>query len=264
MKRIIYILTAILSASAAAIFIIEYILSINQSGFYIPYFIAVLLAISILSFIQLKKPTPRIMLLLCGYVFFESVLMIKYMYLFGMLLMAAALVPAVYELSHYGMMVRQEPQQSEKNRWMLAAALPLALALCAFMVMLIVTQASLDTTGGVMVFPMDYSGIAALLCTAVFCALMSRRTSVLYRLFFAGCVIFYAVQSISSNYFIMHYFLPDSADIFFISMAAIYLLFISLIMVHTLITRRGSLTSKLTREAQDHTGQAFDDAVKEG
>lgn len=265
MKRIIYTLTAILSAVAAAIHIIESITDLYQFGttaipdilIYRGIQIAVLLAISILSFVQLKKPTPRIMLLLCGYVFYESVLMINYMYLFGLLLMAAALVPAVYELSHYGMLVRQEPRQIEKNGWMLAAALALSLALCACRAMLIITQASLNTSGGIPSFSIDYLGISTLICAAVFCALMSRRTSMLYRMFFTGCVVFDTIRTIFTLYFFMQYFISDYATIFFISMAAIYAIFVLLILVHALLTRRGSL---IIKGAPDITELAFNNA----
>lgn len=269
MKRIIYTLTAIFSTSAAAILIIMYIESINEFGeFFYPnslIIIAVLLALGVLSVIQLKMSTPRILLILSGYIFFETVMTINSsQYLFGLLFMAAALIPAVYELSHYGMAVRQEPRRSEKSRWMLAAAPVLALALCAYTIMLIVTQASLNKSGSVMLFPMDYSGIAALLSAAAFCALMNRHTSVLYRMFFSGCVIFYGIQSIPSQYFFMDYYLSDSADMLFITMSVIYALFVLLIFVHAILTWRGDLKNKITREAQDQTGQAFNNAVKEG
>jgi hypothetical protein len=275
MKRVIYTLTAIFSAVAAAVLIIEPIAAIERSGYFFfdsspfPEIIAIL-ALGILSIVQLKKHTPRIMLILCGCVFFESVHTIDCRYLFGLLLMAAALTPAVYELSRYGMAARQEPVMREKRRRLLIAAIPLALALAAYRVMLSIMQSVIIEYdyffypfGDVIYYPSGIIGILALLFAAAFCASMNRRTSALYRMFIAGFIVSDALGTflLYYNTIFLRSYLPDTAVKMFILFEIVYALFILLISLHSSMTKRGSL---LPQDAPDMTEQAFNNSIKEG
>ncbi len=270
MKRIIYILAAIFSAVAALIFIIEFIsgmgeYSVYYGGFFFYLYrcpeIAVLVVFSIFSVVQLKKHTPKIMLVLCGYVFLEAALTLNGQYLLGLLLMSTALIPAIYEFSRYGMMVRQQPKKSEKRRWLLAAGAALALGLTAYRVFLSIMQAvrieydgsiTYPLGGALIYYPSGIIGIAVLLSAAAFCFLTNRRTGVLYRMFFTGCILFDALNTILLYYNVIFLsdHIPDTSVRIFVLFEALYALFILFILLHALLTRRSGL---VTPEAPDIT-----------
>lgn len=250
MKRIIYTLTAIFSAITAAVSIIEYITNINEYGefyfdFYRCTFIPVLLAFSVFSLIQLKKHTPRVMLIFSGYALFAASMTMYNSYLCCLLLLAAALMPAIYELSHYGMAVRQEPKRSGQFRWMLIAAMAMALALTAYRVMVSIYQSALYNYDTLDPYSVDIMGISVLLSAAVFCALMNRRTSVLYRMFFTGCIVFDAILTVLPRYGFFSFGYPsDAGRILFISVTAVYALFVLLMLLHAFLTRHDGLVSQ--------------------
>lgn len=260
MKRIIYTLTAIFSAAAAALLIIDYIIYVIESGeFYFNLYrvplIAVLLALILMSVIQLKKHTPGVILVLCGYVFIASSGIYSYLgvnYLEVLLLMAAALTPAIYEFSHYSMMVLQEPKANGQGRWRWLNKA--AIAVTVFRVWPFILQLYIDIRIDSNInisesYSTDIMGISALICFAVFCGLMSRRTSALYRMFFTGCILFDAVQTVFIDYslFISHIFQGSMARTLFVFFEILYALFILLILIHAFLTKRdGMLPSERT------------------
>lgn len=254
MKRIIYILTAIISAAAAVLLIIDYIAYINESGkfsfiLYRDPLIAVLLGLCVLSIVQLKKHTPKIVLVFCGYIFIASSLMFGYGYIgydyFGtLLLIAAALTPAVYELSCHGMLVRQEPKRSGQGRWPWLLTATIALAACRLLPLMFQSAVSRSDTledylGS---YTTDVMGIATLVCFAVFCGLMNRRTSGLYRMFFTGCILFDAFQTVFPLYgYFSNLPSPEPVRTMFVFIEALYALFILLILIHAFLTRRDGM-----------------------
>jgi hypothetical protein len=266
MKRIIYMLTAVFSAIAASILIIENITDVNQyaSSFfnYRSIDTTVLLALCIFSVIQFKRHTPRIILILCGYVFIASSSVSYgywgYSYFSTLLFMASALVPAVYEFSHYGTAARQDPKVHEQSRWRWLTKAAIALASCRALpfFLQVIIQININASSGILeYYSTDIMGIAALVCYAIFCGLMDRRTSGLYRAFFTGCIIFDAIQTVFIDY--NRFFtnaLPDpTAKALFVLFEVIYALFVLLILAHAFLTRRDGL---LTQERLDATQRA--------
>lgn len=264
MKRIIYTLTAVFSAASAVLLIADYITYISESGkfsfiLYRDPLIAVLLGLCVLSVVQLKKHTPGIILVFCGYVFISSSEGFGYGLIgcdyFGtLLLMAAALTPAVYELWRYGMAARQEPKAPGQGRWrwlVTAAIVVTAYRVLPFIMETVIgNYDSLDNFLGNRTA--DIMGICALICFVIFCGLMNRRTSALYRMFFTGCILFDAVQTVFPSYgFLSHNFPPEKTGVIFVLFYVIYVLFILLILLHAFLTRRdGLLPQEIADSAQ--------------
>lgn len=254
MKRIIYTLTAVFSAASVVLLAVDYIVYFNEIGefhltFYRDPLIAVLAALCVLSVVQLKKRTPRLILVLCGYVFTSTSLgfgygITSYGYLGTLLLMAVALTPAIYELWRYGMAARQEPTARAQDRWgwLLTAAIVItAYRVLPFMFRTVAgNYDSIDNFLGNRTA--DIMGICALVCFAVFSGLMNRRTSALYRTFFAGCILFDAVQTLFPSYgFFSELLSSGLLRTIFVILGGLYALFILLILVHAFLTRHDSL-----------------------
>jgi hypothetical protein len=272
MKRRIYLITAILSALTVVMFYAELIAE-GERFFDLDFYILIggVLALGILSAVQLIKHTPRLVLILCGYAFIASSMTsyycsfshssFGYIHLGTLLLMATALTPAVYEFSHYGMMVRREPIMRGQGRWRWLVTATIALTV--YRVLPLLFQSVISRCGTLEEYLRNYSidimGIAALICFAVFCGLMDRRTSSLYRMFFTGCILFDAFQTVFPLYgFFSRLSHPDTVITLFVLLEVLYALFILLILIHALFTRRGGL---ITQEQTDAARQAGAPAV---
>ncbi len=268
MKRTIYILTAFISAVTVAVLYIEYISEVDLSGgyFFSPersMLIAAVLALVVLSAVQLIKHTPGLILIVCGFVFIASSSAqyndMYYSRFSALLLLAAALIPAVYEFSHHGMMVRREPMAQWQSRWRWLTKAVAALAAFRSFPFLLNIMIDIRINAGSNIlgsYSADILGISALICFAVFCRLMDRRTSALYRAFFTGCIIFDAVQTvfIGNNRFFSNTFPNQTVKALFIFLEIIYVLFILLILIHAFLSRRASLISQVYDEVSRQTG----------
>ncbi len=255
MKYAVYILTALLAVIVIVFILlnmIEYIDSaydaFNSPSFWYPfliniYDIAVLVTYGVLSLIQLKKSTPRLILIFSGYIFFNNIGFAFQFRSWFLLCIIAGLLSAAYEFIKHGRQVKKAPCQYERYRGLLIAAGVLAFINVAYGVLRIIPDYNIIFHGILLIF--CYSivvGFITSICICIFCFIRHRRTSILYRMFFIGPYVIGAVF-IPSN-IVYNLVLSESSDNFTTSDPIgiiISLMLTILILIHTLKTRHDSI-----------------------
>lgn len=206
MRKAVYIIAAALSAAAAVYMLFEAIHTMSsrskpfedpldwysnvQSFYYIAYFIVM----AVLSLIQLKKSTPKIMLIFSGAVFFTSLgffFIFSVWYLIFMIVgVAAGLIPAVYEFIKHGRLVKKAPFWNQKYDGIMIASGVIACVCILFSVYAMISNINLYLRHErELLAVICFQGVVSVsggVIRAVFCFLRNRRTSVLYRIFFIG------------------------------------------------------------------------------
>lgn len=145
--------------------------------------------LGILSLMQLKRSTPRLILIFSGAAFFASFGYISDFQLWGFLCLVAGLLPALYEFITYGKLLKGSTFQMQQYGKMLTAAGVMACLCIITGIYSMISSAMFYANKSFPIPPAYYLGIIGIvqsICIAVFCFLRTRRTSVFYRMFFIG------------------------------------------------------------------------------
>ncbi len=204
MKKIVYISTALLAAAYTVLLTLEFIEIINKDyGSLIAFHEEIVtissysiitvtsLVFAALSLIQLKKSTPRLILLFSSYAFFSSVdFVFAEKWWIPFLYLIAGLLPAVFELIRHGRLVKISPLQQQRYDGMLIAAGVLSIICIAFHIYAFLSDVQLYKRFGSDILASYYYNFAVgsirFVCTGLFCFFKYRRTGVFYRIFFIG------------------------------------------------------------------------------
>lgn len=176
MKYAVYILSALLALTAVVLVVVTGFFAIPPG-----YPMALLLGVQVIfALLQLKTPTPRLLLLVCGTSVSYSLSFFTAMPLPALVGIAAGLLPAVYGLVLYARLVKAEPVKPDGSRALTAAAV----IACAYPIWNIVRALMGFAGAGAWLNAALWGGVGL----AVFSLLKNRRTSVLYRMFFVGLI----------------------------------------------------------------------------
>lgn len=175
MKYAVTILSALLAAVAAVLLAVRGLdlLDTGSSLLFVS-----MIALVVLAVIQFFKTTPRILLMFCGLGASLAVGAFAQGWLPALLMLAAAVMPAVYVLTGWARQVKAEPLRPEKNKILIAAGVMASIYAVYQVVAGVLTAGSAEDWLG--------SGLAGTAGLAVFCFLNRRKTSVFYRLMFFG------------------------------------------------------------------------------
>ncbi len=198
MKRVVYILTAVLAAVTAVLLVAASDFSVVDADMMLEtvvnfcLIVGVLVALAVLAVVQLFKPTPRLLLLFAGIAAMLSLPTVLGGGLEGLLLLAAGLLPAIYLLACHGRAVKAQPVQPVKSGPLVVAGV-LACLCAAYKIVNMIATTVAFAAYNVSFMTALTPNIGLLICLialGVFCFLKRRRTSVLYRMLFAGLLAF--------------------------------------------------------------------------
>ena len=176
MKYIVYLLSALLALAAVVLVVVTGFIAVLPG-----YAMTLMMGVqAIFALLQLKTPTPRLLLIVCGTTVSFGVEAFAAVPLPALAGMAAGLLPAVFVLIRYARLVKPEPLQRDDSRALTAAAV----IACAYPVWNIV-HALMGFGGAGAWMNAALWGGAGL---AVFSLLKNRRTSVLYRMLLVGLI----------------------------------------------------------------------------
>ncbi len=221
MKYAIYILAALLAATVAVLILLNMVEYIG-SGYDTPnnpfywytfitniFDISIILIFAVLSLIQLKKTTPRLILIFSGYMVLCNISFALQIRWWFALCIVAGLLSAVYEFVKHGIRVKKAPFHAERYGRLLIFAGILACINIAYGIYSAIKN--MPYNGLYQDIPIFYYssfavGIVIGICIPVFCFIQNRRTGVLFRMFFIGpsalngllfpvSVVFYLIQS---------------------------------------------------------------------
>jgi hypothetical protein len=225
MKYVVYILTAVL-AVAAVVMLVQLIAFVSTApdnmtaaefGSGLWFDIVLMGAVAVVAVVQLFKSTPRLMLLFAGAVMCDGISLLVGQWIPSMLMlaasqslqqgvglsvlrltlaqsllmMAAGLLPALYEWIRHGLLVKAQPKRSVKRGLVVAAAV-LACVNLALSLVQMASQVSVMMSYDMplmYVLPSHIIGVLFAAGLVVACFMIRRRTGSLYRMFFAGPIV---------------------------------------------------------------------------
>lgn len=256
MRRALYIGSAALAAAGVAFYLrllTPYIANTaslwDRPALWYPFVsrlvqLGAIIVFVIFALVQLKKSTPRLMLLLSGAVLFDSISLIAYSQWFGLFFLAAGIIPAILEISRVPKPVGKPTMVREKYEGLLMAAGVIGILSAAY---LIITAISLTFTYinlkifipvYLYTYAMSVSGIVQCVCVGAFCFRKELRASVLYRMFFVGSA---AVNVLLMPVSIAYYCIQQIYVFSNIAQLALITAMVLLVLIHTVKTRRFSL-----------------------
>lgn len=276
MRKVVYITTALLATAFTVLSVLYIIDTINDNHSFIGFeesllwqivmpnfFItAASLTFAILSLLQLKKSTPKLILLFCGNAFLASTNAIFMgSWWFHLIYFIAGLLPALYELIKYGSLVKQAPFQRQRYDGVMIASGVLSSICIAFCIYSLLSYMSLyngfETEFTAYIYYSTAIGVIQCICTAVFCFFKRRRTGVLYRMFFIGSSVMSGILLPVNVAYIVA--ISSTASYVYVDPVRVLgslvsLSLVILIIVHTVKTRRdGILPQQPAPLAQQQT-----------
>lgn len=204
MKRALYVVSATLAAAVVAFYVWRSIsyragfttLGADPKKWYVVISsyvqIGIFFTFALSALFQLKKSTPRLLLLLSGVVVFGGLIILLDGQLIGLILAIAGIIPAILEISRVPRPVDEPLKVREKYDGLLIAAGVFAL-LCTACSIVTVIQSILIYTSLKLFIPtylyayaMSALRLVQFISLSIFCFRKQLRASVLYRMFFVG------------------------------------------------------------------------------